>query len=557
MNDICFVDGTAFPCLLDSGSQVTVITLSIFKALNRRLFPLSDLVLWHGGGGKIPYLGWTCIRLGLQHSFAGTKQQFDTLALVVPDNMQAKAKHEIIIGTNTGLFDHLRKACKQAAGVRYLQRLPIHSWCATIYRKAEKTSKLGADGFLGLVRSKASVRIPAGATKCLQGSFRNPLRSQNLVLVDAPKRQLHGLVQTSYVTNIDETSTCKVTVEVTNITASDISIPANVALAEVTIPEAVSHPQGHLTKLDATCAASNVTNEHSDSSRSSVHDLPFVWGPDISPEQKESILKKFEERSDVFAKHDWDLGMTTQVHHEINLNDETPFRERTRRISPADLRDLQQHIQELLDHGIIRESKSRYASPIVLVRKKNGSLRMCVDYRILNTRSVPDQYTVPLIRDAVDCLSGSSWFSVIDLKSGFYQIPMREEDKEKTAFTCPVGFYEFQRMPQGIKGAPATFQRLMETCMSGLNFLEVLVYMDDVIVFAKTYEEMEARLLKVLDRLQDCGLKVSPEKCQLFCRSVKYLGHIVSEAGIQTDPEKVSAVTNWPRPTMPKNYEAS
>ena len=113
----------------------------------------------------------------------------------------------------------------------------------------------------------------------------------------------------------------------------------------------------------------------------------------------------------------------------------------------------------------------------------------------------------------------------------------------------PLGFYEFQRMPQGVKGTPATFQRLMETCMTGLNFLEVLVYMDDFIVFARSFDEMEERLFKVLDRLWDCGLKVSPEKCQFFCRSVKYLGHVVSEAGIQTDPEKVSAVVNWPKPT--------
>ena len=111
-------------------------------------------------------------------------------------------------------------------------------------------------------------------------------------------------------------------------------------------------------------------------------------------------------------------------------------------------------------------------------------------------------------------------------------------------------------MPQGIKGAPATFQRLMETCMSGLNYLEVLVYMDDLIVFAKTPEEMEVRLIKVLDRLNTYGLKVSPEKCQFFCKSVKYLGHIVSEAGVQTDPEKVSCVKSWPRPTNAKELRS-
>lgn len=111
---------------------------------------------------------------------------------------------------------------------------------------------------------------------------------------------------------------------------------------------------------------------------------------------------------------------------------------------------------------IIKESRSPYASPIVIVRKKNGTIRMCIDYRLLNSRTVPDQYTTPCIDEALDSLSGSKWFPVLDLRSGYYQIPMAEEDKEKTAFICPLGFFQFERMPQGITGAPATFQRLME-----------------------------------------------------------------------------------------------
>ncbi len=129
------------------------------------------------------------------------------------------------------------------------------------------------------------------------------------------------------------------------------------------------------------------------------------------------------------------------VEHNIHLNDNTPFRERSRRIAPADLDDLRRHLQGLLVAGIIKESRSPYASPIVLARKKNGQLRMCIDYRTLNRRTTPDQYTVPRIDDALDCLSGSKWFSVLDLRSGYYQIPMAEEDKEKNAFICPLGFF--------------------------------------------------------------------------------------------------------------------
>ncbi|CAI5686131.1 unnamed protein product [Oreochromis niloticus] len=156
---------------------------------------------------------------------------------------------------------------------------------------------------------------------------------------------------------------------------------------------------------------------------------------------------------------------------------------------------------------------------------------------------------MPRIDDALDSLSGSRWFSVLDLRSGYYQIEMAEEDKEKTAFICPLGFYQFERMPQGITGAPPTFQRLMEKAVGDMHVLEALVYLDDIIVFGRTLEEHEKRLFKVLDRLEEVGFKVSIDKCQ-FCRpQVKYVGHIVSTNGIATDPEKVEVVKHWKVPT--------
>lgn len=159
----------------------------------------------------------------------------------------------------------------------------------------------------------------------------------------------------------------------------------------------------------------------------------------ISKEWKERLSQKLAKHSQVFSIEEWDVGLAKGVEHHIRLNDNTPFRERSRRIAPADLDDLRRHLQGLLAAGIIQESRSPYASPIVLARKKNGQLLMCVDYRTLNRRTTPDQYTVPRINDALDCLSGSKWFSVLDLRSGYYQIPMAEEDKEKNVFHLSFG----------------------------------------------------------------------------------------------------------------------
>ncbi len=210
----------------------------------------------------------------------------------------------------------------------------------------------------------------------------------------------------------------------------------------------------------------------------------------------------------------------------------------------------------MLAAGVIRESESPFSSPIVVVRKKNGDIRLCIDYRKLNQQTIKDAYALPNLEETFSALTGSKWFSVLDLKSGYYQIAMNEDDKPKTAFVTPLGFWEFNRMPQGVTNAPSTFQRLMEKCMGDLILKEVLVFLDDLIVFSDSLEEHERRLLRVLDRLKEYGLKLSPEKCKFFQSSVKYLGHIVSERGVETDPDKISALKTWPIPKILKELKS-
>ncbi|XP_024120340.2 uncharacterized protein LOC112141437 [Oryzias melastigma] len=252
--------------------------------------------------------------------------------------------------------------------------------------------------------------------------------------------------------------------------------------------------------------------------------------------------------SDVFAHHDLDFGQTDKVNHHVNLSDQTPFKLRSRPIHPQDIEAVLKHIQELLNAGVIRESESPFASPIVVVQKRNGQVRLCIDYRRLNSQTIKDAYNLPKLEDTFSALNGSQWFLVLDLKLGYYQIEVDEADKPKTAFVCPLGFWEFNRMPQGVTNAPSTFQRLMEKCMGDMHLRDVLVFLDDIIVFSGTLEKHEERLLRVLQRLKDYGLKLSPEKCVFFQTSVRYLGHVVSRQGVETDPEKISALKTWPVP---------
>ena len=235
--------------------------------------------------------------------------------------------------------------------------------------------------------------------------------------------------------------------------------------------------------------------------------------------------------------------------YTIKVTDSIPFKERYRRIPPSQYEAVRKHLQEMLDLGAIRPSDSPWCSAVVLVKKKNGELRFCIDLRKLNLRTVKDAYSLPKIDETLERLKGSCVFSSLDLKSGYWQVEIDEENKKYTAFTLgPLGFYECNRMPFGATNAPATFQRLMKSCLGDLNLNWCIIYLDDVVVYAPTVKEHLKRLEGVIQKLKNAGLKLKPSKCQLFKKSITYLGHVVSEEGVHTDPKKIETVRNWKRP---------
>ena len=206
----------------------------------------------------------------------------------------------------------------------------------------------------------------------------------------------------------------------------------------------------------------------------------------------------------------------------------------------------------MLTEGQIEPSDSPWASPVVLVTKKDGSTRFCVDYRRLNSLTVKDAYPLPRIDDSLRLLGNQQWFSTMDLASRYWQVAMSPEAKRKAAFVTNEGLFQFRVMPFGLCNAPATFERLMDRVLCGMRWPRCLVYLDDVISFGKSVPEALGRLGEVLARLSDFGLQLKAKKCTFMQMEVAFLGHIVGRTGLACEPEKLSAVRNWHEPNRVK-----
>lgn len=277
---------------------------------------------------------------------------------------------------------------------------------------------------------------------------------------------------------------------------------------------------------------------------------------DLSPDEAKSVNILFLKHAAVFSKSKSDLGNTDIIQHRINTGLAPPIRLPPRRVPMAMKEAVDAEVQRLIDTDLVVRSKSPWAFPLVPIRKKDNSIRICVDYRKLNEVTLPDSYPLPRIQDCLDALQNAKWFSTLDCTSGYFQVQIHPDDIDKTAFVCSKGLFAFKVLAMGLVNSPATYQRLMEQIMSGLQYETCLIYLDDCIVYSQTFEEHIERLDEVLSRMSKANLKFTPKKCHLFKQEVKFLGHVVSEKGIATCEDKVTAVKEWPLPTCVKDIKS-
>ena len=256
----------------------------------------------------------------------------------------------------------------------------------------------------------------------------------------------------------------------------------------------------------------------------------------IHSKSKKQMLVK---NSEVFSKDSMDTGKTDLVKHHIPTTSNIPIKSRPYRAPHWKKSEIDKQIQSFVDKGLLEESDSLWSSPCLLVGKKDGSFRLVCDYRRLNAVTLCNAQPIPRIQDNLESLGGATIFSCLDLNQGFYQVELDKESRAKSAIVTPSGrLLQWTAMPMGLCGSPGTFEKLVEKVFHGLQWEILLLYIDDIIVFASSYEEAFERLQIVFDKLRNAGLKLKAKKCVLFATQVDFLGHTISEKGVSKDPKK-------------------
>ena len=383
------------------------------------------------------------------------------------------------------------------------------------------------------VKSIEELKVPANSEVCL---FVEVISSASNVLIEPDKDSSlrFGLLTCKTLTDVSNNNAY---LRVANMTDSDVLIPHGAKLAKASEIEEVF-------LLDE------------EKSSEEINGSKVNLGEYLDQKEKNEVIKLLNKFSSVISKGPLDLGKTNLTKHKIDTGNIPPIHSNPYRRSFKEREIINQEVEKLEEGGIIRHSDSPWGSPVVLVKKPDGSYRFCVDWRKINKVTRKDVHPIPRIDDTLDRLSGSKYFSSLDLASGFWQVELEEESKEKTAFVTQDGHYEFNVLGMGLCNSPATFQRLMNKTLGGLMWKICMAYMDDIIVFSKTFESHLNHLQSVLECLQKANLKIKLQKCYFAQKKLKYLGHIVDKNGISPDPKLIEAIEKFPVPNSVKNIQS-
>jgi len=560
------IEGKEVNCLIDTGSQVSTVTETLFRNLLDAVPKLRDITKWMKVTGAnnlpIPYLGYIEVDIRINNV---TIPQVGILVVRDPDDetgRERKAQIPGVLGSN--FFKILKTVRFSDTSDEHLPFFDTWNDVLSMYEMSSTVSKLS----FAKVAGRNPVKIPAESMVTVMCTTRQ--NQEHCGVIVQAIQNPHGNLPRNImvIDSYSEVDNGKVMLRVINLGQEDVWLNPKSRLGTVHEADIVESSdrvevevsdneiQVHIDEVAMdTTPLDTVTMD--DKGNLKIHGYDLDISTNLTQEQCRQFIDVLRKHQAVFCKSSDDLGFTTTVQHHIDLVDNKPIKVPHRRVPPHLMNEVKQLIQKFLQQNVIRPSSSPYGAAAVLVRKKDKSLRLCVDYRLLNQKTLKDAYPLPRIDEALDALHGSKYYTTLDLQQGYYQVALDEESISKTAFRIGSGgLFEYIRMPMGLCNSPGTFQRLMEACLGDKNFEFLLIYLDDILLYSSTFEQHLERLNFVLTRLQQHGLKINPKKCHFFKTKVQYLGHRISGKGIETDPDKIAAIKSWTVPKTEKNLRS-
>ena len=557
----CWLDGKAVEALWDTGSQISIVDRHWLERNfpNEPILPVEDfldgdekeLKIQAANKGEIPFDGLVLLKFSLREGDGG---------FYVPILVASYDMADPIIGYNAMEYLVLHGTDKERADLKECLKtsspFSVEALISLIENQASDPD------FLGEIKASKFIKVPAGCKARIQCRVKAQSNSSEQTVYFEPKipEGDDELTFNEAVCRLRRGRTNYVDIEVINTSRIDKTLTKGTMIGSVHSVAAVIPMMRRVNvqpakkkevKVNAvnTEESTNNVEEDGETSKKKCDDLlPEFDLSHLNEEQQQKMRKILEEVKDVFSCSDSDIGDVKEFQMKIQLTGNIPVKEPYRKIPRPMYAEVKNYIDDLISNGWVRESCSSYSSPIVCVRKKDGGMRLCIDYRKLNNKTVPDAQPIPRIQDILDSLGGKRWFSTLDMSKAYHQGYIAEEFRHMTAFSTPWTLLEWIRIPFGLRNSPPAFQRFINQMLGDLKGIICEPYLDDILVHSETFDEHLQDLKKVLCRLLARGIKLRGIKCSFAKQEVRYLGRLISADGYRPDPTDTAALEKFRTP---------